>query len=138
MNKVILTGRLTQDPEMRHTGNGTQVANFTLAVNRDFKNQQGEREADFINCVVWKKLAELVTNHLSKGRMIAIEGRLQTRSYEDNQGVRRKAVEVVANNVEFLPDGKGKGNGQSNNTQNKSTQSHNAGDIQFDDSDVPF
>lgn len=102
MNKVILIGRLTQDPEMRYTQNGTPVASFTLAVNRRFANQQGEREADFINIVVWQKLAENCTNYLGKGSQVAVEGRLQIRSYDDRQGIRRRIAEVVANEVEFL------------------------------------
>lgn len=102
MNKVILVGRLTQDPEMRYTQSGTPVASFTLAVNRRFANQQGEREADFINIVVWQKLAENCANYLNKGSQVAVEGRLQIRSYDDRQGIRRKAAEVVANEVEFL------------------------------------
>lgn len=102
MNKVVLIGRLTRDPELRYTGSNTAVATFSLAVNRNFTNQQGEREADFINIVVWRKQAENVKNYLSQGSQVAIEGRIQTRSYDDNNGQKRYITEVVADNVEFL------------------------------------
>lgn len=102
MNKVILIGRLTQDPEMRHTQSGIAMTRFTLAVDRPYTNQQGEREADFIDIVTWRKLAEICANNLGKGRLVAVDGRLQVRSYDDRQGVRRKAAEIVANEVKFL------------------------------------
>lgn len=102
MNKVFLIGRLTKDPELRYTGSNTPVASFTLAVNRTFTNQSGEREADFINIVVWRKQAENVKNYLSQGSQVAVDGRIQTRSYDDNNGQRRYVTEVVADNVEFL------------------------------------
>ena len=102
MNKVVLIGRLTRDPELRYTGSNTAVATFSLAVNRNFTNQQGEREADFINIVVWRKQAENVKNYLSQGSQVAIEGRIQTRSYGDNNGQKGYVTEVVADNVEFL------------------------------------
>ncbi len=102
MNKVFLIGRLTRDPELRYTGSNTAVASFTLAVNRTFTNQAGEREADFINIVVWRKQAENVKNYLSQGSQVAVDGRIQTRSYDDNNGQKRYVTEVVADNVEFL------------------------------------
>lgn len=102
MNKVFLIGRLTRDPELRYTGSNTAVASFSLAVNRNFTNQSGEREADFINIVVWRKQAENVKNYLSQGSQVAIDGRIQTRSYDDNEGKKRYITEVVADNVEFL------------------------------------
>ena len=102
LNKVILIGRLTRDPELRYTPGGVAVARFTVAVDRPFTNRQGEREADFIDVVVWQKQAEICANYLGKGRLVAVEGRLQVRSYEDNQGVKRRAAEVVAENVRFL------------------------------------
>ena len=89
MNKVFLIGRLTRDPELRYTGSNTAVASFSLAVNRNFTNQSGEREADFINIVVWRKQAENVKNYLSQGSQVAIDGRIQTRSYDDADGNRR-------------------------------------------------
>lgn len=102
MNKVFLIGRLTRDPELRYTSNNTAVATFSLAVNRNFTNQSGEREADFINIVVWRKQAENVKNYLSQGSQVAIDGRLQTRSYDDQDGKKRYVTEVIADNVEFL------------------------------------
>jgi single-strand DNA-binding protein len=105
LNRVVLIGRLTADPQLRYTQNGTAVTTFTLAVQRNFANQQGEREADFIDIVAWRKLAELCANFLSKGRLTAVEGRLQIRSYEAQDGTRRRVAEVVADNVQFLDRG---------------------------------
>jgi single-strand DNA-binding protein len=111
LNKVILIGRLTRDPELRYTANGVAVATFTLAVDRPFVNQQGQREADFIRIVVWQKLAEICANNLGKGRLVAVEGRLQVRSYDTPEGQKRQVSEVVAENVRFLdwPKEGGKG-----------------------------
>ena len=102
MNKVILIGRLTRDPELRYTGSNTPVATFSLAVNRSFTNQNGEREADFINCVVWRKLAETVKNYLSQGSQVAVEGRIQTRKYQNDKGENKYITEILVENVEFL------------------------------------
>jgi single-strand DNA-binding protein len=110
MNKVILIGRLTKDPELRYTPNGTAVTTFTLAVNRPRTGQAGEREADFINIVAWSKLADLCANYLRKGRQAAVEGRLQTRSYDNKEGKKVYVTEVVAENVQFLGS-KEEGNG---------------------------
>ncbi len=101
-NKIILIGRLVRDPELRYTPSGEAVANFTLAVDRYFSR---ENETDFIRIVVWRKQAENCAQYLAKGRLVAIEGRLQIRSYEDKQGAKRQAVEVVANSVVFLGNG---------------------------------
>ena len=117
MNKVFLIGRLTRDPELRYTGSNTPVATFSLAVNRNFTNQAGEREADFINIVVWRKQAENVKNYLSQGSQVAIDGRIQTRSYDDNNGQKRYVTEVVADNVEFLGS-------KGSNSQNQSQSSN--------------
>jgi len=102
LNRIILIGRLTADPEFRYTPQGTPVARFTLAVNRPFTNQQGEREADFIDIVVWRQLAENVANYVRKGRLVAVEGRLQVRSYENQEGRRIRVAEVVGDFIEFL------------------------------------
>lgn len=102
LNRVILIGRLTRDPELRYTTSGIAVANFTLAVDRPFTNQQGERETDFIRIITWRKLAEVCAQNLGKGRLVAVDGRLQVRSYDDQSGVRRQAAEVVAETVRFL------------------------------------
>ncbi|WP_379970832.1 single-stranded DNA-binding protein [Ectobacillus sp. sgz5001026] len=102
MNRVILVGRLTKDPDLRYTPNGVAVATFTLAVNRPFSNQQGERTADFINCVVWRKQAENVANYLKKGSLAGVDGRVQTRNYEGQDGKRVYVTEIVAESVQFL------------------------------------
>lgn len=101
MNKTLLIGRLVRDPELRYTQSGIAVANFNLAVNRRFV-KEGEQQADFIQCVVWNKVAENVAKYLTKGSQVALEGRIQTSSYEDKDGVKRYRTEVVAENVEFL------------------------------------
>ena len=106
MNKVFLIGRLTRDPELRYTSSNIAVATFSIAVDRNFSNAAGEREADFINIVVWRKLAENVKNYMHKGSQVAIDGRIQTRSYDDTDGKKRYVTEVVADNVQFL-DSKG-------------------------------
>ncbi|WP_206811263.1 single-stranded DNA-binding protein [Paradesulfitobacterium ferrireducens] len=102
LNRVVLIGRLTKDPELRYTPNGIAVANFTLAVDRSYKNAQGERETDFIPCVVYRQLAELVTNYLAKGKMAAVDGRIQVRSYTTQDGQKRWVTEVIAEDVRFL------------------------------------
>lgn len=102
LNTVVLIGRLVRDPELRYTPTGVAVGNFTVAVDRPFRNQQGEQETDFIDIVVWRKLAETVAQHLQKGRLVAVQGRLQIRSYETNDGQKRRVAEVVANDVRFL------------------------------------
>ena len=132
MNKVVLIGRLTRDPELRYTGNNTAVATFSLAVNRNFSNQQGEREADFINIVVWRKQAENVKNYLTQGSQVAIDGRIQTRSYDDNNGQKRYVTEVVADNVEFLGS-----KNSSNNSMNNSASNKEAGPSPYDFGDSP-
>jgi len=102
MNRVVLVGRLTKDPELRYTPSGVAVATFTLAVNRTFTNQQGDREADFINCVIWRRPAENVANFLKKGSLAGVDGRIQTRNYDGQDGKRVYVTEVVAESVQFL------------------------------------
>jgi len=102
LNRVILIGRLTRDPELRYTPSGVAVAQFTLAVDRPFSRDQGEREADFIPIVTWRQLAETCANYLRKGRLAAVEGRIQVRNYENNEGRRVYVTEVIADNVRFL------------------------------------
>jgi single-strand DNA-binding protein len=102
MNVVVLIGRLVRDPELRYTPSGVAVASFTVAVDRPFVSAQGERETDFIDVVAWRRLAETVAQHLHKGRLVAVEGRLQVRSFEGSDGQRRRVAEVVANDVRFL------------------------------------
>lgn len=105
-NRIILIGRLTRDPELRYVPSGAPVASFTLAVDRPFRDQQGNRETDFIDIVAWRKLAEQVSQYMSKGRMVAVEGRLQIRSYETQDGQKRKVAEVVADGIRFLDRGR--------------------------------
>lgn len=105
LNRIVLIGRLTQDPELRYTQSGLAVASFSLAVDRPRANQAGEREADFINIVVWQKLGELCAQYLRKGRLAAVEGRLQIRQYENKEGQKVRVAEVVADNVRFLDRG---------------------------------
>ncbi|WP_298016679.1 single-stranded DNA-binding protein [uncultured Dysosmobacter sp.] len=101
LNKIIIMGRLTRDPELRHTGTGTAVAAFSLAVDRDFKTQSGEKETDFIDVVAWRNLGVFVSKYFTKGRMAAVEGRLQIRDWVDQNGGKRRSAEVVAENVYF-------------------------------------
>jgi len=102
-NKIILIGRLTRDPELRYTASGHPVANFTLAVDRPFKTAQGERQADFIDVAAWRKLAEVAAQYVSKGQLLTVEGRLEIRSYDGTDGVRRKAATVVADGIRLFP-----------------------------------
>ena len=129
MNKVFLIGRLTRDPELRYTGSNIPVATFSLAINRNYSNQAGEREADFVNIVVWRKQAENVKNYLTQGSQVAIDGRIQTRSYDGNDGQKRYVTEVVADNVEFLGS---KNSSITSNDMNASTQSSNVGPTPYD------
>ena len=101
LNKIFIMGRLTRDPELRHTQSGTAVASFSLAVDRDFKEQDGSRVTDFIDCVAWRSSAEFVDKYFSKGRMAVVEGRLQIRDWTDKDGNKRRSAEVVADNVYF-------------------------------------
>ncbi len=154
INRVVLVGRLTRDPELKFTASGVAVANFNLAVNRNFKNANGEQEADFISVVVWKKPAENVANYLKKGSLVGVDGRIQTRNYEGQDGKRVYVTEVVAESVQFL-DSKGSNNsdnGQSNgngaeNGNNRSQNftrvdddpfSNNGKTIDISDQDLPF
>lgn len=101
LNKIILMGRLTKDPELRRTNSGTAVASFALAVDRDFKGQNGEKETDFIDIVAWRNTAEFVSKFFTKGRMAVVEGRLQIRDWTDKDGNKRRSAEVIADNVYF-------------------------------------
>jgi single-strand DNA-binding protein len=101
LNKIFIMGRMTRDPELRHTNSGTAVASFALACDRDFKNQNGDKETDFIEVVAWRNTAEFVSRYFAKGRMAIVEGRLQVRSYTDKDGNKRNTTEVVADQVYF-------------------------------------
>jgi len=151
INNVVLVGRLTKDPDLRYTANGVAVATFTLAVNRTFTNQNGEREADFINCVIWRKAAENLANLGRKGALIGATGRIQTRNYENQQGQRVFVTEVVAENFQLLEprsvteqrrssDGNSGGNQPNfgdNYNQNQASQSSETPNFDRDNSD-PF
>lgn len=151
LNRTVLVGRLTKDPEYRTTPNGVSVTTFTIAVNRTFTKAQGEREADFINCVTFRKQAENVNNYLSKGSLAGVDGRLQSRSYENKVGQRVFVTEVVADNVQFLEPKNN--NQQQNNNYQQQHNSYNApqnrqqsnnpfananGPIEISDDDLPF
>jgi single-strand DNA-binding protein len=140
LNRVILIGRLTKEPELRYTPSGTAVAKFTLAVDRR-QAKDREKEADFIDIVVWQKQAENCANYLGKGRLVAVDGRLQVRSYEDSQGIRRKAAEVVAENVRFLDRAKEAGTSAgagAGAAAHGSEGSSYGSEISFNEDDIPF
>lgn len=120
INRTVLIGRLTRDPELRYTSGGAAVATFTLAVNRQFTNAQGTREADFITCVIWRKAAENFANFTHKGSLVGIEGRIQTRSYDNQQGQKVYVTEVVVDNFSLL-EPKGTHSGTSAQPQNHQT-----------------
>lgn len=132
MNKVILIGRLSQDPEMRTTPNGVATTTFSVAVSRNFTNQNGERETDFFRCVAWRKQAENIARYCHKGTQVAVEGRLQNNNYEAQDGTRRYTTEVIADNVSFLGS-RGEG------TTNSSTPQNMENDVEVNEtSEDPF
>lgn len=154
LNRVILIGRLTRDPELRYTPSGVAVTQFTLAVDRTYTNQQGEREADFINIVTWRQLAENCANYLRKGRLAAVEGRIQIRNYDNNEGRKVYVTEVIADNVRFLESASGSGNREegrnfsqgagggrgpgANSRSNQDPFSDDGKPIDISDDDLPF
>lgn len=151
INRVVLTGRLTRDPELKATQSGLSVASFTLAVNRQFTDSQGKREADFINCVIWRKAAENLCKFTHKGSLIGIDGRLQTRSYDNNNGQKVFVTEVVVDSFSLLEsknesqanNAGNNSNGYSNNSNaNTSTEPDpfaGSGDtVDISDDDLPF
>ncbi len=153
LNKAILIGRLTKDPELRSTSNNISVTSFTIAVDRNFTNQQGEREADFIPVVAWRSLAETCARYLTKGRLVAVSGRMQVRSYEGNDGLRRYITEVVADEVQFLERNPGSGgapgngapgnapapgSGHSNPSGHGASEPEGFSPLDVDDDELPF
>jgi single-strand DNA-binding protein len=139
MNRTVLVGRLTADPTLKYTPNGVPVATFTLAVNRPFSNQSGEREADFINCVVWRKPAENAANFLKKGSLAGVDGRIQTRNYEGQDGKRVYVTEVQAESVQFLePKGEKRQQEEASQTRVSEDPFQGNGSIDINDSDLPF
>lgn len=150
INRTILVGRLTKDPELKYTGSNIAYARFTMAVNRSFASPNGEREADFISCIVWRKQAENMTRFVSKGSLIGIEGRIQTGSYDDKDGNRRYTTDVVCDSVQFL-EPKGQQNneqsyvprenqGQDNRYQERPSErrQQNTPSIDVSEDDLPF
>ena len=147
LNQIILMGRLTRDPELRRTGTGTAVTSFSLAVDRDFKSQSGEKETDFIDIVAWRSTAEFVSKYFTKGRMAVVEGRLQIRDWTDKDGGKRRSAEVVADNV-YFGDSKRDGGDSSGYSaapayKNAAPSNFNAGGSDFaeigeDDGELPF
>lgn len=140
LNRVILIGRLTKDPDLRYSQTGVAVTTFTLAVDRPFTNQQKQREADFISIVVWRQAAEAAANYLKKGRLCAVEGRIQIRNYENNEGRRIYVTEVVADNVRFLESASSGQNGGGNSGQRGSSDPFEGEGkpIDVNDDDLPF
>jgi len=138
LNRVVLVGRLTKDPDLRYSPNGVAVANFTIAVNRPF-NSEGGKDADFINCVVWRRAAENLANYMKKGSQVGVDGRLQSRSFDNSEGKRVFVTEVVADSVHFLES---KGGSQQNNQQSNEQQNQNQNPdgqpIDISDDDLPF
>lgn len=132
INRTVLVGRLTKDVELKYTQSGQAVASFTLAVNRQFTNAQGEREADFIQCVIWRKAAENFKNFTHKGSLVGVDGRIQTRSYDNQQGQRVYVTEVVVDNFSLL-ESKG-----SNRAASNDPFAGNGEPIDVNDDDLPF
>lgn len=164
LNRVVLVGRLTKDPDLRYTPNGVAVANFTIAVNRPFSSNSGDRDADFLNCVVWRRAAENLANFMSKGSLVGVDGRLQSRSFDNQEGKRVFVTEVVADSVQFLeskgssqgggnrggsgyqpnqnqqPSGNNFGSNNNNNNQQRNDDpfADNGEPIDISDDDLPF
>ena len=141
LNKIFLQGRLTRDPELRRTGSGTAVTSFSLACDRDFKSQSGDKETDFIEVVAWKNTAEFVSKYFSKGRMAVVEGRLQIRDWTDKAGNKRTTAEVVADNVYFADSKRSESN--DNQKENFNALSGRLSDdfvpaLNDDTSELPF
>ena len=129
LNHIVLMGRLCADPELRRTNSGTPVTSFTLAVDRDFKSQSGEKEADFVPVIAWRNTAEFVSKYFTKGRMAVVDGRLQMRNWTDKDGHKRTTAEVVAENVYF---------GDTTREDSRSQAEPEYAEIQEEDGDIPF
>ncbi|HWL13687.1 MAG TPA: single-stranded DNA-binding protein [Ureibacillus sp.] len=138
MNTVNLIGRLTKDPELRYTPSGVAICKFTVAVNRDFTNQNGEREADFINCTAFKKTAENLSNYQTKGSRVGVVGRIQTGSYEGQDGKRVFTTDVMVDRVEFLESKQGPGGSQPNQRVDEDPFASSKGPIEVSEDDLPF
>lgn len=138
LNRIVLMGRLTRDPELRRTGSGTAVSSFSIAVDRDFKGQSGEKETDFIDIIAWRNTAEFVSKYFTKGRMAVVEGRLQIRDWKDKEGNNRRSAEVVADNV-YFGDSKRDGDAAGGSyTGGQTAQRGGFNEIDEDDGELPF
>lgn len=139
INRTILVGRLTKDPELKYTPNGVPMARFTVAVNRPFTNQNGEREADFISCLAWRKQAENLANYMKKGSLIGVDGRIQTGSFEGQDGKRVFTTDVIADNIQFL-EGKSTNQQQQSSYDNTNNVQYASGKepIEIDEDQLPF
>ena len=137
LNKIILMGRLCADPELRRTKSGTAVTSFSLAVDRDFKSQNGEKETDFIDVVVWENTAEFVSKYFSKGRMAVVEGRLQIRDWTDKDGIKRRSAEVIADSV-YFGDSKFETKTQQDNFGALNERMSDFAPIAEEDGEIPF
>lgn len=141
MNNVSIVGRLTREPELKYTNSNTAVISFTVAVNRTFKNKDGEYEADFIRCQAWRKTAEIIAQYGEKGMRVGVEGRIQTRSYDGQDGKRVYITEVVTDQFHFLESKSEHSNNQQQNTSRQQNNNFNDSfedDIHIDDGDLPF
>lgn len=138
LNKIFLMGRLTRDPELRRTGNGIPVTSFSIAVDRDFKGQDGEKETDFIDVVAWRSTAEFVSKYFLKGRMAVVEGWLQIRDWKDKEGNNRRSAEVVADNVYFGDSKRGGEVSASDSYGGQESAQNGFSEIDDDDSELPF
>ena len=127
LNTITIMGRMVRDPEIRQTGNGTSVCNFSLAVDRDYTDQNGDRETDFIDCVVWAHTADFVSKYFGKGDLMAVSGRLQLREWEDNDGNRRRAAEIKVDNVYFGGGKRDKSDEQSSKNSRRNERSSRRG-----------
>ena len=139
LNKIIIMGRLTRDPELRRTGSGTAVTSFSLACDRDFKSRSGDKETDFIDVVAWKNTAEFVSKYFGKGRMAVVEGRLQTRDWTDREGGKRVATEIVADNVYFGDSKRDSDSGTASSySDTLSGMTQDFSEISEEDGEIPF
>ncbi|MDF7683385.1 single-stranded DNA-binding protein [Lactobacillus sp. ESL0679] len=150
INRTVLVGRLTRDPELRTTRSGANVLSFTLAVDRNFKNQDGSRDADFIQCVAWKKTAEIISQYSHKGSMLGVDGRIQTRNYDDKNGQRVYVAEVIADQIALLNSKNSNqgqqggytpnnnGNGVNNQSGGRDPFAGSGDTVDISDDDLPF
>ena len=139
MNKVFLIGNLTRDPELRETASGVPMCRFAIAVTRPYSSQDGERQTDFFNCTAWRSMAETIARYTKKGKKVAVTGSIQLRNYEDNQGVKRTAVDIIAQDIEFLSPRDNEDSFDDEPAPRANTQKRKPTlQAMDDDSDIPF